>query len=303
MDRKKVTIPSLHAKKQRGEPITMITAYDYPGALAVDEAGVDLILVGDSLGMVVLGYDSTVPVTMDEMIIHTAAVKRGAKFAHIVGDMPFLSYQADVTEAIRNAGRFLKEGGADSVKLEGGAEMAPIVRAIVNAGIAVMGHIGLTPQSASKLGGYHVQGKTHSGARKLLEDALALQEAGAYAVVLETTPDRVSEFVSKQLSIPTIGIGAGAGCDGQVLVFHDLLGYFDKFSPKHNKLYANIRPTIVNAVKQYVDEVHTRAFPTADNSFAIDAAEFEAFVQEAQSAVLRPDGQHAKEGESLGKID
>ena len=198
MDRKKVTIPALHAKKQRGEPITMITAYDYPGALAVDEAGVDLILVGDSLGMVVLGYDSTVPVTMDEMISHTAAVKRGTKYAHIVGDMPFLSYQADAHEAIHNAGRFLKEGGADSVKLEGGAAMAPIVKAIVDAGIAVMGHIGLTPQSASKLGGYRVQGKTAGAAQKLLEDALALQDAGAYAIVLETTPDRVSEFVSKQ---------------------------------------------------------------------------------------------------------
>ncbi len=297
MDRRKVSIPSLHAKKQRGEPITMITAYDYPGALAVDEAGVDLILVGDSLGMVVLGYDSTVPVTMDEMIIHTAAVKRGTRFAHIVGDMPFLSYQTDAREAVRNAGRFLKEGGADSVKLEGGAPMAPIVKAIVDAGIAVMGHIGLTPQSASKLGGYRVQGKTASAAHQLLEDALALQEAGAYAIVLETTPDRVSDFVSKQLTIPTIGIGAGVGCDGQVLVFHDLLGYFDRFSPKHNKLYANIRPIIVDAVKQYVAEVHTRTFPTAGNSFAIDDAEFETFVHE-----VRPDGQHAQEGEAPGKL-
>jgi 3-methyl-2-oxobutanoate hydroxymethyltransferase len=283
VDRKKVTIPQLQAKKQRGEPITMITAYDYPGALAVDEAGVDLILVGDSLGMVVLGYESTVPVTLDEMLSHTAAVKRGAKYAHIVGDMPFLSYQVDVKEAVRNAGRFLKEAGADSVKLEGGAEMAPTIKAIVDAGIAVMGHIGLTPQSASKLGGYRVQGKTRSAARKLLEDALAVQAAGAYAVVLETTPDRVSEFVSKQLAIPTIGIGAGAGCDGQVLVFHDLLGYFDRFSPRHNKRYANIRPVIVDAVKQYVSEVQAHTFPTIENSFAIDDGEFEAFVIEVQS--------------------
>ncbi len=281
MDRKKVTIPHLHAKKQRGEPITMITAYDYPGALAVDEAGVDLTLVGDSLGMVVLGYESTVPVTMEEMLMHCAAVKRGTQYAHIVGDMPFLSYQIDVKEAVRNAGRFLKESGADSVKLEGGTEMAATVKAIVAAGIPVMGHIGLTPQSVSKLGGYRVQGKTHSAARKLLEDALALQAAGAYAIVLETTPERVSEFVSKQLSIPTIGIGAGVGCDGQVLVFHDLLGYFDRFSPRHNKRYANLRPIIVEAVKQYVQEVSTRAFPTADNSFTIDDAEFEAFASEA----------------------
>src|SRR5512143_3472541 len=301
MDRKRVTIPTLHAKKQRGEPITMITAYDYPGALAVDEAGVDLILVGDSLGMVVLGYDSTVPVTMDEMIIHTAAVKRGTKYAHIVGDMPFLSYQADVKEAIRNAGRFLKEGGADSVKLEGGAAMAPVVKALVEAGIAVMGHIGLTPQSASKLGGYRVQGKTASAAQQLLDDALALQEAGAYAIVLETTPDRVSEFVSKQLSIPTIGIGAGVGCDGQVLVFHDLLGYFDRFSPKHNKRYAQIRTTIVEAVKQYVQEVSARSFPTAENSFLIDDAEFSAFVADAES-VARHDGQVTEESESVGKL-
>ena len=279
MDRKKISIPQLHAKKQRGEAISMITAYDYPGALAVDEAGVDMILVGDSLGMVVLGYESTVFVTMDEMISHTAAVKRGTKYAHIVGDMPFMSYQADVKEAVRNAGRFLKEGGADSIKLEGGAEMAPTVKAIVDAGIAVMGHIGLTPQSASKLGGYRVQGKTRSGAHKLLEDALALQEAGAYGLVLETTPARVSEFISKQLTIPTIGIGAGAGCDGQVLVFHDLLGYFDRFSPKHNKRYANLRPIIIDAVKQYVTEVDSRTFPSAENSFAIDDAEFEAFVQ------------------------
>jgi len=294
MDRKKVTIPALHAKKRRGEPITMITAYDYPGALAVDEAGVDLILVGDSLGMVVLGYDSTVPVTMDEMIIHTAAVKRGTQYAHLVGDMPFLSYQADVKDAIRNAGRFLKEGRADSVKLEGGAATAPIVKAIVEAGIAVMGHIGLTPQAVSKLGGYRVQGKTASAAQQLLEDALALQEAGAYALVLETTPGRVSEFVSQQLDIPTIGIGAGAGCDGQVLVFHDLLGYFDRFSPRHNKRYANIRPLIVDAVQQYVNEVHTRAFPAAENSFAIDDAEFEAFVHSV-SPSLHPSAVEVKE--------
>src|SRR5512143_2810328 len=301
MDRKRVTIPTLHAKKQRGEPITMITAYDYPGALAVDEAGVDLILVGDSLGMVVLGYESTVPVTMDEMLIHTAAVKRGTKFAHIVGDMPFMSYQSDVRDAVRNAGRFLKEGGADSIKLEGGAEMAPTVKAIVDAGIAVMGHIGLTPQSASKLGGYRVQGKTASAAQQLLEDALALQEAGAYAIVLETTPDRVSEFVSKQLSILTIGIGAGAGCDGQVLVFHDLLGYFDRFSPKHNKRYAQIRTTIVEAVKQYVQEVSTRSFPPAENSFLIDDAEFSAFVADAERAA-RHDGQVTEESETVEKL-
>ncbi len=301
MDRKKVTLPMLQAKKNKGEPISMITAYDYPGALAVDEAGVDLILVGDSLGMVVLGYDSTVPVTMEEMLIHVAAVKRGTKYAHIIGDMPFMSYQVDAKEAVRNAGRFMKEAGADSIKLEGGQEVAPIVKAIVDAGIPVMGHIGLTPQSVSKLGGYRVQGKTRSAARKLLEDALALQAAGAYAIVLETTPDRVSEFVSKHLSIPTIGIGAGVGCDGQVLVFHDLLGYFDRFSPKHNKRYAQIRSTIVDAVKQYVQEVSTRAFPTADNSFSIDDAEFNAFVADMDN-VAQHNGQTHEEGETVGKL-
>jgi 3-methyl-2-oxobutanoate hydroxymethyltransferase len=301
MDRKKVTTLSIQAKKNKGEPITMITAYDYPGALAVDEAGVDLILVGDSLGMVVLGYDSTVPVTMEEMLIHVAAVKRGTKFAHIIGDMPFMSYQVDAKEAVRNAGRFMKEAGADSIKLEGGQEMAATVKAIVDAGIPVMGHIGLTPQSVSKLGGYRVQGKTRSAARKLLEDALALQAAGAYAIVLETTPDRVSEFVSKHLSIPTIGIGAGVGCDGQVLVFHDLLGYFDRFSPKHNKRYAQIRSTIVDAVKQYVQEVSARSFPTADNSFSIDDAEFNAFVADVNS-VAKQNGKVDEESEVVGKL-
>jgi len=278
MDRKKVSIPYLQSKKSRGEPITMVTAYDYPGALAADAAGIDLILVGDSLGMVVLGYESTVHVTMDDMIRHASAVKRGAQASFIVGDMPFLSYQADVSEAIRNAGRFLKEAGSDSVKLEGGAEMAATVKAIVDAGIPVMGHIGLTPQSVSKLGGYRVQGKTARAALKLLDDALALEQAGAFSIVLESVPDRVSELISQRLSIPTIGIGAGAGCDGQVLVFHDLLGYFDRFSPRHNKRYANLRETIVNALSDYRREVESREFPTAENSFTIDDAEYEALL-------------------------
>ncbi|HET7090418.1 MAG TPA: 3-methyl-2-oxobutanoate hydroxymethyltransferase [Anaerolineae bacterium] len=290
MERKKVTIPTLHGKKGRGEPITMVTAYDYPGGLAADAAGIDMILVGDSLGMVVLGYDSTVPVTMDEMISHAAAVKRGAKFSFIVGDMPFLSYQTDAKEAIRNAGRFLKEASSDAVKLEGGAEMAETVKAIVDAGIPVMGHIGLTPQSASKLGGYRVQGKTARAALKLLDDALALEQAGAFSIVLETVPDRVAELVSKRLSIPTIGIGAGVGCDGQVLVFHDLLGYFDRFSPRHNKRYANIRETIVNALSEYRREVEGRAFPTAENSFAIGDDEFQALTHALEEAGERVSG-------------
>ncbi len=258
----------------------MVTAYDYPGALAADAAGIDLILVGDSLAMVVLGYESTVPVTMDEMISHAAAVRRGTKASFVVGDMPFLSYQTGASEAIRNAGRFLKEAGSDAVKLEGGAEMADTVKAIVDAGIPVMGHIGLTPQSVSKLGGYRVQGKTARAALKLIDDSVALEQAGAFSLVLESVPDRVSGLISKRLSIPTIGIGAGAGCDGQVLVFHDLLGYFDRFSPRHNKRYANLRETIVSALGEYRREVESRAFPTAENSFAIDDAEFEALVRE-----------------------
>ncbi|MGH9204421.1 MAG: 3-methyl-2-oxobutanoate hydroxymethyltransferase [Vicinamibacterales bacterium] len=244
------------------------------------------MLVGDSLAMVVLGYESTVPVTMEDMIRYAAAVKRGTQASFLVGDMPFLSYQADVSEAIRNAGRFLKEAGSDSVKLEGGAEMAETVKAIVDAGIPVMGHIGLTPQSVSKLGGYRVQGKTARAAMKLIDDALALEQAGAFSLVLESVPDRVSELVSKQLSIPTIGIGAGPGCDGQVLVFHDLLGYFDRFSPRHNKRYTNLRETIVGALGDYRREVESRAFPTAENSFAIDDAEYEALLRELGEAKL-----------------
>jgi 3-methyl-2-oxobutanoate hydroxymethyltransferase len=256
----------------------MVTAYDYPGGLAADAAGIDMILVGDSLGMVVLGYESTVPVTMEEMLSHAAAVRRGTRASFVVGDMPFLSYQTGARDAILNAGRFLKEAGSDSVKLEGGLEMAGTVKAIVDAGIPVMGHIGLTPQSVSKLGGYRVQGKTARAALKLLDDALALEQAGAFSVVLESVPDRVSELVSQRLSIPTIGIGAGAGCDGQVLVFHDLLGYFDRFSPRHNKRYANIRETIVNALDEYRQEVESRAFPTAENSFTINDEEYESLL-------------------------
>ena len=288
MERKKVTLPYLLGKKARGEPISMVTAYDYPGALAADAAGIDMTLVGDSLGMVVLGYESTVHVTMEDMISHAAAVKRGTRSAFIVGDMPFLSYQADAKEAIRNAGRFIKEAGSDSVKLEGGAEMADTVEAIVEAGIPVMGHIGLTPQSVSKLGGYRVQGKTARAALKLLDDALAIEQAGAFSIVLESVPDRVAQLVSRRLSIPTIGIGAGVGCDGQVLVFHDLLGYFDRFSPRHNKRYANLRQTIVEALETFRREVETRSFPTAENSFAIPDDEYEALLAELGQSPAQP---------------
>jgi 3-methyl-2-oxobutanoate hydroxymethyltransferase len=286
MSRKKTTILTLHEKKARGEPITMITAYDYGSALAADRAGVDSILVGDSLGMVVLGYDSTTPVTMDEMIHHCKAVRRGAHAggAYLIGDMPFLSYQADRAEAVRNAGRFLKEAGMDAVKLEGGRAMADTVRAITDAGMTVIGHIGLTPQSAAQLGGYRVQGKTAADAQRLLGDALALEAAGAAMIVLEMVPDRVAERLSKQLRIPTIGIGAGAGCAGQVLVLHDMLGLFDRFTPRFVKKYANLFAEMERAVGEYRDDVAARRFPAPEHTFPIDDAEWLAWSAEERGS-------------------
>jgi 3-methyl-2-oxobutanoate hydroxymethyltransferase len=278
MERKKVTIPDIQKKKERGEPITMLTAYDYPLALACDRAGIDMLLVGDSYGMVVLGYESTVPVTMDEMIIACQAVSRSARSAFLIGDMPFMSYQAEPAEAVRNAGRFLKEAKMDAVKLEGGSEVVSITRTIVDAGIAVMGHIGLTPQSISKLGGYRTQGTTARAARKLLDDALALQDAGCFSIVLEKVPDRLAEFISEKLDIPTIGIGAGVGCDGQVLVTHDLLGLFDRFTPKFVKKYAQLHQNIAEALAAYKTEVESRAFPAAEHSFAIADEEWTEFL-------------------------
>jgi 3-methyl-2-oxobutanoate hydroxymethyltransferase len=274
MTRKKMTILGLLEKKARGEPITMITAYDYPGALAADRAGLDTILVGDSLGMVVLGYDSTVPVTMDEMLHHCRAVRRGAQYAYLIGDLPFLAYQADRAEAVRNAGRFLKEGGMDAVKLEGGRPMADTVRAITDAGMTLIGHIGLTPQSAGQLGGYRVQGRTAAEAERLLGDAVALQDAGAQMIVLEMMPDRVAARISRELRIPTIGIGAGGGCDGQVLVLHDMLGIFDRFTPKFVRKYAELFPQMEGALAAYRDDVAARRFPDAEHSFLMDEAEW-----------------------------
>ncbi|MFQ5401217.1 MAG: 3-methyl-2-oxobutanoate hydroxymethyltransferase [Anaerolineae bacterium] len=277
--RKKVTILTLHQKKQRSEPITMLTAYDYAAAVLVDKAGMDTILVGDSLGMVMLGYDGTVPVTMDVMIHHCQAVARGVKYAFLVGDMPFMSYQASTAEAIRNAGRFLKEAGMESVKIEGGREIAPTVEAIVNAGIPVMGHIGLTPQSVSKLGGYRVQGKTADAAVRLLEDALTLEDAGCFSLVLEAVPEPVASAISQRLNIPTIGIGAGAGCDGQVLVYHDILGLFDQLQPRFVKRYANLSQTIIAAFTAYREDVRARRFPAQEHTYPMDAEEQEAFFQ------------------------
>jgi 3-methyl-2-oxobutanoate hydroxymethyltransferase len=264
---KRISITDLRAMKKRGEKIVMITAYDYPSARLVEEAGIPLILVGDSLGNVVLGYDSTIPVTMEDILHHVKPVVRATHRTHVVADMPFMSYQTGPQDALRNAGRMLKEGGAQSVKLEGGIRVAETVRALVSAGIPVMGHLGLTPQSINQLGGYKVQGKTPAAAVRLLNDAVALQEAGAYAVVLETIPANIAGIISKKLEIPTIGIGAGPETDGQVQVWHDLLGLFTDFTPKHARRYANLAETITAAVRQYADEVRVGAFPTEKESF------------------------------------
>jgi 3-methyl-2-oxobutanoate hydroxymethyltransferase len=251
----------------------MLTAYDFTGAVLVDAAAIDVILVGDSLGMVMLGLESTVPVTMEEMLHHCRAVARGARFALLVGDLPFMSYQAEVAEAVRNAGRLLKEGLMDCVKLEGGREVAATVRAIVSAGIAVMGHIGLTPQSQAQLGGYRAQGRTAAAAQALLDDALALQEAGCFAIVLEAVPEVVATAISERLAIPTIGIGAGVGCDGQVLVYHDVLGLFDRLQPRFVREYASLRQPIIEAFTAFRDDVQARRFPAAEHTYRMNEAE------------------------------
>lgn len=268
--RKKVTTRAFQAKKARGEPITMVTGYDYPTALALDRAGIDSILVGDSLGMVVLGHETTLPVTMNAMIHHCKAVARGAQAALLIGDMPFLSYQVSTQEAIRNAGRFLQEADMDAVKLEGGRERAEAVRAIVSTGIPVMGHLGLTPQSVHQLGGFRAQGKTLDTARGILEDAHALEEAGCFSLVLEAVPSQLAELISQRLQIPTIGIGAGSGCDGQVLVAHDVLGLFDRFTPRFAKRYADLHSAMNEAFRSYIDEVESGQFPSEDHSIQMD---------------------------------
>lgn len=264
--RKKVTTNTFRLKAARGETLTMLTAYDYALASAVDRVGIDSILVGDSLGMVVLGYDNTLPVTMEDMLHHCKAVARGAKYALLIGDMPFMSYQVSVEEAVSNAGRFLKEAGMDAVKLEGGRERADAVRAIVNSGIPVQGHLGLTPQSVNQLGGFGPQAKTSGAAIRLLEDAQILEEAGCFSIVLESIPARLGKLVSDQLEIPTIGIGAGAGCDGQVLVTYDLLGLFDRFTPRFVKKYADFHSEMARALSAYKDEVESGEFPAKEHT-------------------------------------
>lgn len=282
--RKKVTTLTFRQKKERGEPITMLTAYDYPTALAMDQSGIDAILVGDSLGMVVLGYENTLPVTMEDMLHHSRAVARGAKSALLVGDMPFMSYQVSVEEAVRNAGRFLQTGGMDSIKLEGGREHVPAVRAIVAAGIPVMGHLGLTPQSVHQLGGFRVQGKTSKAARRLLDDAFLLEDAGCFSIVLESVPFQLAEYITQQISIPTIGIGAGVGCDGQILVAHDLLGLFDRFSPKFAKKYADLYIETQRAFREYVADVQSQQFPAPEHAVSMDEFEWLEFLENVASA-------------------
>jgi 3-methyl-2-oxobutanoate hydroxymethyltransferase len=273
MDRKKITPVDIQEMKRAGKKITMLTAYDYPMALLEDRAEIDIILVGDSVGMVVLGYENTIPVTMDEMIHHTKAVSRGARSALIIGDMPFMSYNSSEREAITNAGRFMKEGGADAVKLEGGASVTEVVRAIVKAGIPVMGHIGLTPQTISMLGGFKVQGKDAKAAQKIIDDAVILEEAGAFSVLLEAIPAPIARRITEKLTVPTIGIGAGVHCDGQVLVVHDMLGLFDRFTPKFVKKYANLSDSILKALESYREDVLKGAFPADQHSFHIDEKE------------------------------
>ncbi|MCX8062010.1 MAG: 3-methyl-2-oxobutanoate hydroxymethyltransferase [Anaerolineales bacterium] len=284
-ERKKVTLTDLQRKKVQGQPITMLTAYDYPTAKALDEAGLDVILVGDSLGMVVLGYPNTLQVTMEEMLHHCRAVARGARTAFLVGDMPFMSYQVSVQEAVRNAGRFLQEGGMEAVKLEGGRERAETIRAIVAAGIPVMGHLGLTPQSIHQLGGFRLQGRHAAEARRLLEDALILQEAGCFSLVLESVPQQLAALITQQLEIPSIGIGAGAGCDGQVLVTHDLLGLFDRFTPRFVKQYAQLYPLMRAAFAQYIAEVQDGSFPGDEHSFTMSEEEWRSFLQQTHNLV------------------
>lgn len=273
----RVTVPEILAAKGHRR-LAVVTAYDYASARIADEAGMDILLVGDSLAMVVLGHDDTLSVTMDEMLHHTRAVARGARRALVVGDMPFLSYQVSAPQAVENAGRFLKEGRAQAVKIEGGRETAPQIRAMVDAGIPVMGHVGLRPQQVARLGGFKVQSKTAAEAAHLLEDALIVAEAGCFAVVLEAIPARVARVVTQKLPVPTIGIGAGGGCDGQVLVYHDVLGLYDRFTPRFVKRYAELGAASREALTRYAAEVRDGGFPAPEHEFSIDDDEFKRFT-------------------------
>jgi 3-methyl-2-oxobutanoate hydroxymethyltransferase len=282
---KKLTIFDVQAKVAAGEKVFQVTAVDFPTAQLVDRAGIDFILIGDSLGMTALGYPSTVPVTMDEMVYHARAISRAAKRAILVGDLPLGAYHASTADAVNNAMRMVKEGGADVVKMEGGEDVVPMVEAVVRAGIPVMGHIGLTPQLMSKLGGFRVQGRSAAAGAQLVRDAVALERAGCFAIVLEAIPDRVAALITERLEIPTIGIGAGPDCDGQNLVLHDLVGLFDRFLPRFVKRYANVGEQIDQALRDFQAEVRDGAFPAAEHSFAMDDAEYEELLEEVAERV------------------
>lgn len=271
----KKSVLTFRNAKQKNERLTMLTAYDYSTAKLIDASGIDSVLVGDSLGMVMLGYEDTLSVTMEDMIHHTKAVARGIKDALVVSDLPFMSYQTSVYDAVVNAGRLIKEGRAQAVKLEGGLEVCPQIKAIVEASIPVMAHLGLTPQSVNAFGGFKVQGKDEEAARSLIEQAKAVEAAGAFAVVLECIPAKLAELITKSISIPTIGIGAGNGCDGQVLVYQDMLGLYSDFTPKFVKRYAEIGPQMENAIEDYISEVKSGAFPAAEHTFALSDAVIE----------------------------
>jgi 3-methyl-2-oxobutanoate hydroxymethyltransferase len=264
---RKMTVPEVRSKKEKGEKVVCLTAYDYCLARILDESGIDILLVGDSLGSVVQGHDNTLPVTVDDIIYHTKAVVRGRRRALVVSDMPFMTFQLGVDEAKRNAGRLVQEGGAESVKLEGGVTQAATIEGLVKMGVPVMGHVGLTPQSVHQFGGYRIQGRGEADARAILDDAMAVEQAGAFAVVLEGIPVQLAREITQRVSIPTIGIGAGMHCDGQILVVHDMLGLFDDFTPKFVKRYANLKETIGGAVRSYMEEVRTEAFPAEEHTF------------------------------------
>lgn len=289
-ERNKITLPYLFEKKARGEPLTWLTAYDYPTAHFQEQAGVEMILVGDSLGMTMLGYDSTLPVTMEDMIRHTQAVRRGAPSAFLIGDMPYMSYQPSDEIAVRNAGRFMAEAGCDAVKLEGGAEMAPRLRAIVRAGIPTMGHLGLTPQSVSALGGFRLQGKEAHKAKKIVDDAQALEEAGAFGILLELVPDRLCSLITERAQHCIImSLGSGPRAHGQLLIYHDLFGLYPKFTPRMAKVYANAGKVILDGLKDYVSEVKGEAFPQPENYFGMPDKAFEELLTLLKGAPL-PEG-------------
>ncbi len=278
-ERTKVTLPQLLEMKERGQKITMITAYDYPTGVFADRAGIDIVLVGDSMAMTVLGHSTTLPATMEELIAHSQAVTKGCKNSFVLGDMPYMSYQPSIEIAVQNAGRFMSQGGCDGIKLEGGITMADRMEAIVNAGIPAMGHLGLTPQSMSMLGGFKVQGKDALMAKRIIDDAKALEEAGAFAVLLECVPSKVSELITERAEIPIISIGAGPDCDGQLLIFHDMFGLYPAFTPKFAKQYADVGEMIVQGLKRYAEEVREGLFPEPKHGFTISDQQYEELLK------------------------